>query len=263
MASRKEQKAQARERMRQEMERRKRRARRNRIIGVIAGATAVVVAAVVVGIVIQTQRAKDEGPTPKGTVANGHAIPYGDKDAPVTLTVYEDFRCPACKGFEQHYNSTIEKLVKAGKLRVRYHIATIIDSNYPGSEGSKLAGNAATCAFEQGKFKPYHDVLYDNQPPEQEDAFTTKQLLTLAKNVKGLKGNDDFTSCVKDETYAPWLKRVQKEFDTRFNGRVATPSFLLDGKVMLGGNQKKVAPPMRSPKAFEQTVDKRYAKRTG
>ncbi|MGH3099140.1 MAG: DsbA family protein [Streptosporangiales bacterium] len=263
MASRKEQKAQARERMRQEMERRKRRARRNRIIGVVAGATAVVVAAVVVGIVVQTHRAKDEGPAPKGAVANNLAIPVGQKDAPVTLTVYEDFRCPACKQFEQRYDSTIGKLVEAGKLRVRYHIATIIDANYPGTEGSKLAGNAAACAFEEGKFTEYHDVLYQNQPPETTDGFTTEQLLKLAKNVKGLKGNDTFESCVKDETYVPWLKRVQKEFDTRFNGRVATPSFLLDGEVMLGGKQQQIAPQMRTPQAFEQTVEKRYRKRTG
>src|SRR5690606_5937004 len=160
MASRKEQKAAARERLRREMEQRKKRARRNRIIGVTAGVVVIIVAVVCVGIVVQNQRdkaaaaqAENKNSTPTKINDDGVSIPVGKPDAPVTLTVYEDFRCPACKQFEDNYGASIDTLVEQGKLRVDYHLATIIDANVPGTSGSKVAGNAAVCANEVGKFK--------------------------------------------------------------------------------------------------------------
>lgn len=268
MASRKEQKAAARERLRREMEQRKKRARRNRIIGVTAGVVVLIVAAVSIGIVVQNQRDKEAAAkaenkqgTPTKINDDGVSIRVGKADAPVTLTVYEDFRCPACKQFETAYGKTIDKLVEEGKLKVDYHIATIIDANVPGTKGSKVAGNAAVCANEVGKFKPYHDVLFQNQPPEQYDGFKTDQMLKLAQNVDGLADNEKFESCVKGERYRDWLRKVQSEFDKKFQGRVATPSLLLDDKVMLGGSQQQIAEEMSSPQAFQKTVNDRAAKK--
>ena len=144
MARRRENKTLARERLRQEQERRQQQQRRSRILAITAGAVALVVAIVVVGVVVQYQRGKTHGPTPPGTVANGMAIPVGKPAAPVTLTVFEDFRCPSCKQFEDTYGDTVRKLVDAGTLRIEYHIATVIDGNYPGTSGSKIAGNGSS-----------------------------------------------------------------------------------------------------------------------
>lgn len=270
MASRKEQKAAARERLRQEMEQRQRRARRNRVIGITAGVAVLIVAAVSIGIFVQNERdkeaaarAEDKNSTPAKINDDGLSIRVGKQDAPVTLTVYEDFRCPACKQFEENYGKSIDKLVAEGKLKVDYHIATIIDANIPNTHGSKVAGNAAVCANEVGKFKPYHDVLFDNQPPESYDGFTTDQVLKLAGNVDGLAGNEQFESCVRADKYRNWLRKVQSAFDKKFQGRVATPSLLLDGKVMLGGQQQQMAQEMSSPTVFEQTVNQLAAKENG
>jgi protein-disulfide isomerase len=122
MARRRENKTLARERLRREQESRRQRERRSRIIAVTAGVAALVVAVVVIGVVVQNQRSKTNGPTPSGTVANGMAIPVGKPSAPVTFTVYEDFRCPACKDFEARYGDTVRKLVDAGTLKVEYHV---------------------------------------------------------------------------------------------------------------------------------------------
>lgn len=259
MARRRESKAVARERLRQEQERRRQRERRSRILAITAGALALVVAIVVVGVVVQYQRGKTHGRDPSGTVANGMAIPVGKRTAPVTLTVYEDFRCPSCKGFEDAYGDTVRKLTGEGKLRIEYHIATIIDSHYPGTSGSKVAGNAAACAFVAGKFGPYHDVLYANQPKETDDGFTEVRVGDLAKRVDGLD-TSTFRSCVSDETYRPWLTRVQKNFDQRFK-RVATPTLLLDGKLVSGGDLQQADPRIASPEKFEQAVDQLAAKK--
>lgn len=259
MARRRENKALARERLRQEQELRRQRERRSRIIAITAGVAALVVAVVVIGIVIQNQRSKTEGPTPPGTVANGTAIPVGKSTAPVTLTVYEDFRCPACKDFESRYGDTVRRLVDAGTLKVEYHVATVIDGNFPGTSGSKIAGNAAACAFVAGRFVPYHDVLFANQPNEDDDAFTEQRVLELAKQVDGLD-TPRFRSCVSDETYRPWLSRVQQEFDERFD-RVATPTLLLDGKVVTGSDLQQADASIASPERFEQTVEQLAAKK--
>lgn len=268
MASRKEQKAAARERLRQEMERRKKRARRNRVIGITAGALVLVLAAVTTGIFVQKEREEkaeaeaNKNAVPTKIAKDGVSIPVGESDAPVTLTVYEDFRCPACQQFEKAYGKSIDKLVEEGELKVDYHIATIIDANSPGTHGSKIAGNAAVCANEVGEFVPYHKMLFANQPPEQQDGFTTQAVLKLAGSVDGLKDNSEFESCVKQDRYRSWLRKVQSEFDTKFDGRVATPSLLLDGKVMFGGEQEQIAKEMASPAQFEKTVNQRAERKS-
>ncbi|MBO0829574.1 MAG: thioredoxin domain-containing protein [Streptosporangiales bacterium] len=258
MARRRENKALARGLLRQEQERRPQRRRRSRIIAVTAGVAALVVAVVVIGVVVQNQRSKTHGPTPPGTVAGALAIPVGERTAPVTLTVFEDFRCPSCKQFEDAFGDMVRSLVDAGKLRVEYHIATVIDGNDPGTSGSKVAGNAAACAFVAGRFRPFHDVLYTNQPPETEDGFTGQRVLDLAERVDGLD-TATFRSCVSDGTYRPWLTRVQRDFDHRF-AHVTTPTLLLDGRLVFGGNLQRADASIATPEKFQQTVTQLAAK---
>ncbi len=81
----------------------------------------------------------------------------GKKDAPITVTVFEDFECPFCsqvgpnlKAF--HYNNpdTVRILFKHTPLR----------DIHPSAQ---LASEAACEAEAQGKFWEYHDLLFQNQ----------------------------------------------------------------------------------------------------
>lgn len=224
----------ARERLLEERKRREARARRIRQLVIIGSVVAVLVIAGVVGVVVQNMRSNDEvTPPAHATGKNNTVLPVGDRDAPVKLTVYEDFRCPACGQFEAQNHENINTLLKQGKVRVDYHIASFIDNAVGMGEGSKQAANAAACAMDTGgrkKFLEYHNVLYKNQPDEQDDAYgEPKKLLQLAGKVKGLT-TDEFTSCVKDNTYESWVKDSQKDFDK--SGHTSTPTVLLDGKVV-------------------------------
>ncbi|MQA05709.1 MAG: thioredoxin domain-containing protein [Streptosporangiales bacterium] len=266
MASRKEQKAAARERLRQEMERRKRRTRRNRIIGLAAG---VLVLALIAtgGVLVYQKQQRDEAEakakqraaikarTPDKIDKDGLSVPVGDPDAPVTLTVYEDFRCPACKQFEAAYGKSINKLVKEGKLKVKYRLVTIIDANV-GGNGSKVAGNAALCANEVGQFQKLHTGLFASQPPEDQDLFTAQNVLMLSSQIKGLGDDPKFQKCVKKDQFRKWLPKVEKEFTKRFP-QPSTPSLILDDKVMFGGEQREMASEMATPQQFEKTVNQR------
>ncbi len=190
--------------------------------------------AAVVGLIAANAGKDDGGDSASGpAVAPSGAIgeaaltlPVGAADAPSTLTIWEDFRCPVCAQFETAFRDTITELADDGQIRVEYHLATIIDGNLGGS-GSLRAANAAACAQDVGKFAPYHDVLFSNQPPEPDDAFAkNSRLIELAGEVEGLD-TPGFRSCVEDGEHDSWVKKSDTAF--REGGFQGTPTVLLNG----------------------------------
>lgn len=108
--------------------------------------------AAVIGVVAansgKDKKSDTSGPVVSPSGATGKdslAIPVGKDGAKSTLTVWEDFRCPACQAFEAAYRPTIKELTDSGELKVEYHLVTLIDGNMGGS-GSRKAANAAACA---------------------------------------------------------------------------------------------------------------------
>ncbi|MFG3103111.1 thioredoxin domain-containing protein [Streptomyces sp. NPDC048182] len=224
----------ARERLADEREKQKSRDKRRRALIVGASTVCVLGLAAVIGVVA-ANAGKDDGSESAGPIvapsgAQGKdslAIPVGKESAKSTLTVWEDFRCPACRAFELAYRDTIHELTKAGQLKVEYHLATLIDGNMGGT-GSRKAANAAACAQDAGKFPKYHDVLYDNQPPETEDGFADEdKLIDLAGKVEGLDSTL-FQECVEGGKHNSWVEKSNAAF--RSGGFSGTPTVLLDGK---------------------------------
>ncbi|MFG2866389.1 DsbA family protein [Streptomyces sp. NPDC048338] len=225
----------ARERLQQQRERDRARERQRRVLIVSAAVVGVLALAAVVGVIAANSGDKDSGSDKAGPVVaptgatdgDQPAIPTGKADAPSTLTVWEDFRCPACASFENAFRDTIHELEAAGALKTEYHLATLIDGNMGGS-GSLRAANAAACAQDAGKFTPYHDVLYVNQPEETDDAFADNaKLLELAAKVPGLD-TPAFRSCVEGGTHDSWIGESHAAFKSgNFSG---TPSVLLNGE---------------------------------
>ncbi|WP_030909254.1 DsbA family protein [Streptomyces sp. NRRL F-5126] len=225
----------ARERLQQERAAEKAREKRKRTF-VVAGA-AVAVLAVAAGIgVVAAGAGKDKpakgaaGPVSAPTGAGGKdglAIRVGAADAPATLTVWEDFRCPICGQFENVFRDTFHQLENSGQMKVEYHLATIIDGNMGGT-GSVRAANAAACAQDAGKFPEYHDALYENQPEETSDAFgKNSKLLDIAGKVDGLS-TQRFKACVNDGDHDAWVGKSAKAFTK--GGFTGTPTVLLNGK---------------------------------
>ncbi|CAL9428334.1 hypothetical protein SUDANB15_01984 [Streptomyces sp. enrichment culture] len=224
----------ARERLAVEREKQKTAEKRRR--GLIVGASVVCVLglAAVIGVVAANS-GKDGGSDSAGPVVppsgavgeDGTAIQVGKESAGATLTVWEDFRCPACKAFEQAYGPTIEELTGSGQLKVDYHLVTLID-NGMGGAGSGNAANAAACAQDAGKFAAYHKVLFDNQPMESDDAFAADdRLIDLAGKVDGLV-TPAFRSCVEDGKHDSWVAKSHEAFQK--GGFTGTPTVLFDGE---------------------------------
>ncbi|MEW2140229.1 thioredoxin domain-containing protein [Streptomyces sp. NPDC005409] len=236
----------ARERLLVERERQKTRDKRRRTLIVAAAVVGVLGLATVVGV-IAANTGKDSGSSKAGPVvapsgATGKdalAIQTGKAEAKSTLTVWEDFRCPACKSFEDNYRDTIHDLEAKGLLKVDYHLVTLIDGNMGGS-GSLKGANAAACAQDAGKFTAYHDLLFQNQPQEIDDAFgKNARLLELAGKVPGLD-TPEFRSCVEDGTHNSWVAKSHEAFAAgKFRG---TPTVLLDGKNIFSDEKNPLTP---------------------
>ncbi|WP_433888795.1 DsbA family protein [Streptomyces sp. CA-111067] len=241
-----EAKRSAREALQEQRAKEKARAKRKRTFVVAGGVVAVLAIAAVVGVLVADHQDSNDS-SPSGAVAapagatgkDNLVIPVGAANAPSVLTIYEDFRCPACDQFEKQFTPTIHSLEDSGQMRTEYHLVTLIDGNLGGS-GSLKAANAAACAQDAGKFRAFHDVLYTNQPDEQTDSFgDNNNLLTLAGKVSGLK-TPTFTACVNNGTHQGWVKKSNTAFgDSGFN---STPTILLNGKTVYGSSTATLTP---------------------
>jgi protein-disulfide isomerase len=213
----------ARERARLAAEQAAARKRDRRIL--IAMVAAFVVIVVAVGIGFQAWRtSRSPSATPSTstsaspvTITNERPIPLGSPDAPVTITLYEDFHCPHCADFEEEFGSTITQAQQSGQVRVELYPMSFID------EGSVTAANAMACAAEAGFGQAYYLGLFANHNLQWSDP----QLIDLASKVGGTP-SEAFKTCVMRRAHADWVSSINAAADT--NGIQQTPTMLINGK---------------------------------
>ena len=161
--------------------------------------------------------------------ADGMAIPVGSASAPVTLTVYDDPRCSACRAFDTVYGPAVTQLVQSGTLRLLIHPVTLIDANLPGTSGSLRAGNALACAQDAGGFAAYRDLLYTRQPAEESDDYSADQTLTTLARLVPALDTAKFEACVTTGRYDAWVKRNYANLVLVTDNRPATPTLFANG----------------------------------
>jgi protein-disulfide isomerase len=196
----------------------------------------VAIVAVVAGVIWMEQSRQNE------VTGGGNALPPGvselgagypayqdvtaDPGAP-TLEVYEDFQCPACASFEAALGSTIEDLAASGKITLVYHVKNFLDDNLR-NDSSTMAGNAAFCASDAGRFQEFHDQVYANQPTEGE-GFTDAELKGFAESA-GITGDalDTWETCYQAGKYTDYVNSVeQASFEDGVRG---TPTVRINGE---------------------------------
>ncbi|WP_236053064.1 DsbA family protein [Streptomyces musisoli] len=149
---------------------------------------------------------------PERLAADGTTIVVGDSEAPVTVRLYEDPRCPVCEEFEISGGAPQLRLASVRReVKIEYTLASFLDGRLGGS-GSRKAVNALRAALDAGRFAEYHDVLYAHQPEESVDGFTDARLLELAGRVEGLRG-PAFDSAVKTMKYRSFVSAAQKVYE--------------------------------------------------
>ncbi len=255
----------ARERLAEERRKQAIQAKRRRQMTVI-GAVVVVIALVVgVGVAIQAVRANRHSAQfvagPSGATS-GFSVLYGKASAPVTMTIYQDYRCPICAEYEKRLGPAITDLVNAGTLKVNYHLVRLIDYNSntsggkPGT-GSLNSANAAMCAADAGKLGEVNSLFYANQPSETSDPWSDKNaVLTLAKKVPGLD-SPTFTSCVQSGKYDAKVNEMWNHFQDAYKvAGVGTPTMLLGNDEIKGPKRGQAgdAAFIATPEAFKAEV---------
>ena len=144
----------------------------------------------------------------------------GPEDAPVTLVEFSDYQCPFCA---RHFQQTLPQLLSNYDGKIKYVVF-----NFPISTIHPLAqkaSEAAECAYDQGKFWEYHDLLFNNQ-----QALDTASLKGYATTL-GLN-NDNFNNCLDS---GEKTQQVLSDFQTGQNAGVrGTPTFFINGRQLVG-----------------------------
>ena len=148
----------------------------------------------------------------------------GNNDAKVTVRIYSDFQCPACKVAEGELKKVIEKY----QDRVNFYW-----NDFPLSSIHQNAFSAAVagrCAQEQDKFWEYADLLYQNQ--QQWEYLSNPKVFyaDLAEQL-GLQ-KDSFSRCMEQESVK---QKVQNDYLEAINMKLdSTPSFFINRKITTG-----------------------------
>ena len=207
-------------------EKMQRQQQRQRLITI--GAITLVAALVVLAVVWQQLRPVGEIVTvTPAALPETDGLSMGDPNAPVTIEIFEDFQCPACRRFTESTEPLIiQNLVSTGQARYVFHHYPFLDGNGVGAIGeSDQAANASMCANEQGKFWEMHSILFANWNGENEGAFSDRRLQAMAESL-GLD-MDAFNSCFNANQFE---SEIQADFDLgQQMGVRGTPTIFVNG----------------------------------
>jgi protein-disulfide isomerase len=108
---------------------------------------------------------------------------FGSKSAPVTMEVFSDFQCPACKTLFLATNRLLmDNYVSTGKVYLIHR-----DFPLPIHAYSRVAARYARAAAQIGKFEPAEQALFQNQEKWEQSGDvdgTVAGVLSAAEMVK-------------------------------------------------------------------------------
>lgn len=227
---------------------------RKKVFFVMLGAIAILG-----GALIKLQAASS-GPSPRivaelppGDAGKAQPYVYGRTDAPVTISEFADFECPACAQFATLTEPDVRKrLADAGQVSFRFY-----DFPLEQHRNSILASLSAACAADQGKFWEMHDRIFGGQDAwasrhgESDGAANRRASRLFARYAKEI-GLDEsaWSTCVEEQRH---LDRIRANRQAGIQRQVrSTPTFVV-------GN--KMVPGVLSYDALKRLVDEAMARR--
>jgi predicted DsbA family dithiol-disulfide isomerase len=155
----------------------------------------------------------------------------GPEHAPVVITVFSEFQCPACAALVPTLEQVLEKYPKQVKL---------VFKNYPIIRGHRFAREAAVAALaagRQGKFWELHDLLFEHF--NQLDREKIKELAQEA----GL----DMEQFEKDFKDRKFLEAISQDISEGVKlGARGTPTVFVNGRLLKS----------RSLSGFQAVIDR-------
>ena len=207
----------------------KREARRRILTIVAVVAVMVIIVGGAVGISLLNK--KDVEAVAAGSSEYGVTI--GDEDAPHTVIIYEDFLCPFCGALEAETRDDLADLAADGKVLVEYRPFDLLSQSYgdyPIRAASAFALVTEKAGPEVGK--KFHDLLFENQPSEQNpDSVSNDDLVDLA--VEAGAEEADVRDGIESVSHKDWVAKATAEAQAA--NITGTPTVLLDGEVFDDG----------------------------
>ena len=217
-------------------------------------------AVAVIGAILIAMQARGSGPSPQlvaelppGDAGQAQPYVYGRADAPVAISEFADFECPACAQFATLTEPDIRKrLADAGQVSFRFY-----DFPLDQHRNSVLASLSAACAADQNKFWEMHDRIFAGQDawatrPGESDASANRRGSRLFAEYARAIGLDEaaWSTCVEEQRH---LDRIRANRQLGIQRQVrSTPTFII-------GNQ--MIPGALSYDAIKRLVDSAMARR--
>jgi disulfide bond formation protein DsbB len=146
----------------------------------------------------------------------------GDPAAPVTMAVFEDFRCPGCQSFELNVMPDLRRdYVETGRVRVAYFNLPVVNP----VAASEHVARVGECVFRQSNeaFWEMKTPLYRAQP----ELGNARRVVELATTYA--PGIDPARSTPASATRQPAGRaRRRRQLATRLNVR-STPTVIVNG----------------------------------
>jgi protein-disulfide isomerase len=256
LASRKEQREQARaDREAREAEERAK-ARRKRRLMQLGGALAAAAAIVVIAVVVSSSGGGKKGGSAKGAPTGSSevqqllqgipqkGIVLGNPKAPVTVIEFADLKCPFCRDYTLNVQpEVVARYVRSGKVKMVWRNLAFVGNDPKDTQSAALAASAAGL---QNKLWDFTDVFYRNQGDEATTYVTDDFLKKIGSGVPGLDVNKMLADRAKPEVQQQ-LAEAQSAAST--SGVDSTPTFFV---------QKGKAAPVRVPsfQQLTQEIDK-------
>lgn len=158
-------------------------------------------------------------------------LPFvGSPNAPVTIAVWSDYQCSACRVNEQKFLAPlVTDYVMAGKVKIVFKDFAFFG---PDSTSLALMGRAIWEAYPD-KYYEWHKLVYEKQGPTNSGWANEEKLRALTQTVSGIDMNNVSNLLTKNKAKYLEMIEADKAEGIRF-GVNATPSFIIADQLVVG-----------------------------
>jgi protein-disulfide isomerase len=197
----------------------------------VVGAVVVAIAIIAVVMVVVSSKKDTTGDVAKDTPSNltgAYDVVIGKSSAPTTIKLYEDFQCPICQEFEKVAGSQVRSAIADGKVKVDYHMVSFLDSHSTTNYSSRALNAAMAVLSTAGPdaFLKFHQIAYDNQPPEGSAGVPDSTLIDWA--VQAGAEEAKVAPLINGNVYHQWTVNATDQMSK--DGVTGTPTIFINGQ---------------------------------
>lgn len=152
---------------------------------------------------------------------------YGNKDAKVTVTIYEDFACTHC----QSLNTYVSKILEDYKDRVLF-VKRDFSLSYPNSLATLTAGEAARKVGGMDAYWKMNDELFSTEDWVGQAVSASERKTKFDDYAKAIGLNvDDFNDAISNYTVNGIQDKIDRDSALgKKSGVTGTPTWIVNGK---------------------------------